>query len=180
MNFNAATLTELVRTAQPDVLEGPDGHLDDADCELLLQRLLNASRDEEETTSRSGTRWRWLAAGGSLVGAAAAVLILALVAVGGHNPGPSSIHHDEPLPTQVQTVAEISANTSHAVLTAFTSWNSSSHVDDHRHQWSNRSDHEIVVGPVQSPGRPRNCGPRWKPRNGDGPGLIGNGQGDLL
>lgn len=118
MNFNAATLTELVRTAQPDVLEGPDGHLDDADCELLLQRLLNASRDEEETTSRSGTRWRWLAAGGSLVGAAAAVLILALVAVGGHNPGPSSIHHDEPLPTQVQTVAEISANTSHAVLTA--------------------------------------------------------------
>ena len=119
MNFNAATLTELVRTAQPDVLEGPDGHLDDADCELLLHRLLTASRDEEETTSRSGTRWRWLAAGGSLVGAAAAVLILALVAVGGHNPGPSSIHHDEPLPTQVQTVAEISANTSHAVLTAY-------------------------------------------------------------
>jgi hypothetical protein len=119
MNYDANTLTALTRTARPEALDGPAGLLDDEECELLLQQLLTGSRDEKERTKRpSQTPWRWLAAGGSLVGAAAVVLIVALIAVGGHNRGVSSAHHAEPFPSQIQTVADISANTSRAVLAA--------------------------------------------------------------
>jgi hypothetical protein len=119
MNFDAATLNALTRTVQPDVLDGPGGHLDDAECELLLQRLMIAPRDEKAPTRKPGqTRWRWLAAGASLVGAAAAVSFVVVTAVGGYSRGPLSVHHDQPLPTQVQTVADISANSSRAVLAA--------------------------------------------------------------
>jgi hypothetical protein len=118
MNFNTATLTQLTRTAQPDVLDGPGCNLDDAECEILLQRLITANRDEKETTSRFGPGLRRLAAGGSLVGAAT-VLIVALIAFGGYIRGPSSIHHQGKIfPTQFQTVADVSASSSRAVLEA--------------------------------------------------------------
>jgi hypothetical protein len=49
-----------------------------------------------------------LAAGGSLVGAAA-VLVVTLIAVSDHNRGPSPTQH-EPFPTHAETVADISAS----------------------------------------------------------------------
>jgi hypothetical protein len=84
-----------------------------------LQRLLTERRHERTTKSRPGpTRRRWVAAGGLLAGAVAAASIVAVTAVGGHTRGPVSVHHDAPFPAQIETVADISAQSSQAVLAA--------------------------------------------------------------